>query len=384
VGAAGNVSATFTRHSSGIGAGFLVLAEFAPNAVEGNTELLIALLADIAAEGKQQVGLFDVRGLFLSGADSAILTFTVFSPDGLPPEITFIDPITEERFAVKGSTKVADSLTFTQLDATHFSVRVVLDDTSSPQLFFTPGTIFSIVVPQPSPPPAPVSQAQFLASLGGSAAGVDFELPFTRSAFASGSETTVATVGSQAIPLDAGAGGEMQSAFTEFVEDMVVESHRAFWRTLQRPDDPAPDGPGPTDFAQDMIIESHRAYWQPVDEPLDASASPSKNNALGERRFAADAPNYQFEDDRGVSRLREIFPQESRQRQKLTQSNSEAAMPAMTLKDACPVQNIAAVGLAVVGAAALAFMPSSDLKPSESRRPDKRRRRCRPGVELLN
>ena len=302
-GVAGNVAAELFRHGLNNVAGSLVIAEFPPNAVQGDTDFLLALFAEVQAAGEQSVGLFDVRSLNLNGADSVVVEFTVFSPNGLPPELFFIDPMTEVRTPVMGSTQIADSLTITALPGNVFRIRLVLDATSSPRLFFTPGTIFSITVPRSDPTPTPLPVNQFLiASLNSTQPAPQLDLSFARSGLTSGSQTTAATVASQALQLDSSMGGEelvSSSSATELLEDILVETHRAFWRSLERmdPADGAAQpggggGGGDNDARPDDAVFADETASYPSTDPRLAEVDAL---VLGPRPFELDSmPLAQF------------------------------------------------------------------------------------------
>jgi hypothetical protein len=213
----GSITVELTRAPDTRGSGSLVVAELPPE---------VGAADSVAA--------FDLRSINLGPRDRAVVTFEVFSPNGQAPAVVVFDPVTGQPVPVVGSRREANSLTVTLIPGRpgFFSVRVVLDATSTPPLFLLRGTILSIVVPQArpdsgstTPPPVQVVSATAGAGLGG------LDGSFGRSGLSGGAETTIATSPSQSQQLDAGGGGPM-STDTTFVEGMLYSSHEAFWQSM--------------------------------------------------------------------------------------------------------------------------------------------------------
>ncbi len=231
-GTSGNVTVALTRSSTAATAGSLVVAQLPTAAPVSSGTLVVSTSSGGTTPGLATVAKFDVRAVNLSDQDSAVVTFTVFSPNGNPPQLDFTDPTTGALIAVQGSTAVPNSLTVTRIpgDPLNFLVRVVFDSTSTPALVELTGTVFTLSVPTAPQNNSSIAQGEaLLASLATTSAVAQpqFEVSFGRGGLTSGSETTAATVASQATAIMPGI-GEYLNANTAFIRDMLFDSYRAF------------------------------------------------------------------------------------------------------------------------------------------------------------
>ena len=269
----GNVTVELTRSADATDDGSLVVAELPVNAPVADGTQVIATGGDVTASGSLTAAKFDVREVNLSEQDSAVVTFTVFSPNGFPPQLDITDPTTGALIPVQGSTAVPNSLSVTPIagDPFHFQVRVVFDNTSKPELVDLHGTVFTLTVPSAplSNQSAAQAEALLLATIATNTSAVaqpQFEVSFGPGAVSSGSETTAVTVAAQASQIIPG-GGEFYPTNTAFIRDMLFDSYRAFGDNtdtggggVELNNPPAPDGrggnPGITDidsaFEKDM------------------------------------------------------------------------------------------------------------------------------------
>jgi hypothetical protein len=228
----GNIDVALTRSSAATTSGSLVVTQL-PVDNANSVGLVVTTTDPSQGPAFLTAAKFDLRAVNLGEQDTAAVTFTVFSPSGLPPQLNVVDPATGALVPVQGSTAVADSLTITQVagDPSHYHVRVVFDNTSQPRLDQLHGTVFTLTVPT-TPPASPNAAPSelLLASIAAANSAVAqprFEVSFSRGGVSSGSETTAATVAALATQVIAG-GGEYLTLNTAFVRDMVFDSYRAF------------------------------------------------------------------------------------------------------------------------------------------------------------
>jgi hypothetical protein len=240
----GNITVELTRSATATDEGSLVVAQLPVNPAPAAGSL--ALSTSNGQGGQTTIAKFDIRSINLSDNDSATVTFDVYSPNGSPPVLTMVDPTTGLPVPVIGSQNVANSLsvTFVPFDPAnppadpslankfHYKVRIVFDGTSTPTLPNLKGTVFTLVVPRNVPEGQPIQQNNLLlASNGNSSAAAgqtQFEVSFSRGAITSGSETTVATVASQASQAVFSVGADISGGNTAFIRDMLFDSYRAF------------------------------------------------------------------------------------------------------------------------------------------------------------
>ena len=261
----GNVTVELTRSSAAGDTGSLVVAELPNDAPVATGTFVFSSGSQGQGSGIQTVGKFDLRSLALGEQDTAVVTFTVFSPNGLPPQLNITNS-SGALVPVQGSTVVPNSLTVTPVpgEPGYYRVRVVFDHTSSPMLKDLFGTVFTLTVPTTSPNTQSILQGEALLALNGATGAVaqpQFEVSFSRSGVSSGSETTAATVAAQASQIIPG-GGEYYAANTSFIRDMLFDSYRDFGDITDAgigapdPNNPAANGPGETSPSPTTMVFS--------------------------------------------------------------------------------------------------------------------------------
>jgi hypothetical protein len=234
----GNVSVSLTRSSSSRTDGLLVVAQLPTNAVPANLNSPLIGIAVGGGKNSEVISTFDIRAVNLTPEDSATVTFYVYSPDDVPPEIVIVNAKTGAVSEVVGSTKVPNSPTIVQdlSQPNVFLITVVFDDTSKPPLYLMSGTIFSFVVPDPTPVSVTQTQGPFtLASNGDDAmqlGSANFEISFDRSGPSSGSQITIAIAPAQARQIEVGEGQPVSTTDSGFVQDMMMNALQAYWQTV--------------------------------------------------------------------------------------------------------------------------------------------------------
>jgi hypothetical protein len=286
----GNITASLTSQSRD---GFLVVAELPPDA-GASGDLLHAATGDLV------VAAFDVRQLHLTNFDRATITFTVFSPTGVAPLLTVIDPVTGLPELVRTSKFATVSQQPVPIAGTNlWQVTITFDSTSTPTLLELRGTVFSFTVPPPSPPQFQQTfsiPSNLQASLNTPVGGPQFEVEFSRSGFSGGSQTVVGTTASLSTRIDVGGPGEMDNAATPTtaeVRALLFGASGGFLRTIDEPEpEPAPGAPVPVNGSgRGMAPEKvDRVFAEPPPETLHWLRDDTTNSfsAAGAESFWTD------------------------------------------------------------------------------------------------